>query len=133
MPTPNASRWNIGGSGSPTQNSRVGHVDFMLFVSLSLALGSQREYNFQWNMGFTLFTLYPFYSKVNLPLAQHISTLCFLSHTNSWHRICSLILCICHQISEQNVLWLRTDSSRGGPFFADYFQFLRYNDVLYII
>ena len=31
-PTPNASRWNIGGVGSPTQNSRVGHVDFILFV-----------------------------------------------------------------------------------------------------
>ena len=30
---------------------RVGHVDFMLFGTLSLALGSQREYNFQWNMG----------------------------------------------------------------------------------
>ena len=39
--TPNASRWNIGGVGPPMQNSRIGHVDFMLFVSLSLALGSQ--------------------------------------------------------------------------------------------
>ena len=26
----------------------------MLFVSLSLVLGSQREHNFQWNMGFSL-------------------------------------------------------------------------------
>ena len=53
--TPNANpqgkRWNIGRVGSPRQNSRGGHVDFMLFVSLSLALGSQREHNFQWNMG----------------------------------------------------------------------------------
>ena len=49
--TPNANKWNIGRVGSPTQNSRVGHVDFMLFVSLSLALGSQRKHNFQWNMG----------------------------------------------------------------------------------
>ena len=49
-PTLNTSRWNIGGVGSPTQNSGIGHVDFMLFVSFSLALGSQRGHNFQWNM-----------------------------------------------------------------------------------
>ena len=36
-PTPNASRWIIGGVGSPTQNSRVGPVDIMLFVSISFA------------------------------------------------------------------------------------------------
>ena len=53
-PTPNASRWNIGGVGSPMQNSRIGHVDFMLFMSLSLALASQHEPNFQWNMGLTI-------------------------------------------------------------------------------
>ena len=35
-PTPNASRWKIGGVGSPTQNSCVGHVDFMLFVHFQL-------------------------------------------------------------------------------------------------
>ena len=56
-PTSNANGWNIGGVGSQTQNSRVGHVDLMLFVSLSLALGSQRENNFQWNMGLTLYQL----------------------------------------------------------------------------
>ena len=50
-PTPNTCRWNIGGIGSPMQNSRVYNVDFMLFVSLSLALGSQHKHNFQWNMG----------------------------------------------------------------------------------
>ena len=55
--TPNTSRWNIVGVGSPTKNSRVDHVDFMLFVSLSLALGSQREHNFQWNMGLNLESL----------------------------------------------------------------------------
>ena len=38
---PNTSRWNIGGFGDG-----VGHVDFMLFVSISFALGSQ-----WWNMG----------------------------------------------------------------------------------
>ena len=32
--------------------ARVGHVDFMLFVSISFVLGSQRERNFWWNMGF---------------------------------------------------------------------------------
>ena len=49
--TPNVNRWNIGCVGSPMQNSRVDPVDFMLFVSLSLELGSQHEHNFQWNMG----------------------------------------------------------------------------------
>ena len=29
----------------------VGHVHFMLFVSLLVELGSQRERNFQWNTG----------------------------------------------------------------------------------
>ena len=32
--------------------ARVGHVHFMLFVSILFALGSQREGSFQWNMGF---------------------------------------------------------------------------------
>ena len=35
----------------PTQNSGVGHVHFIFFVLISFALGSQREPNFQWNMG----------------------------------------------------------------------------------
>ena len=42
--TPNAktpNRWNKGRVGSPTQNYRVGHVDFMLIVLI-----------LQWNMGF---------------------------------------------------------------------------------
>ena len=51
MPTPDASQWNIGGVGSPTQNIRVGHVHFMLFMSISLASGTQRKHSFQWNMG----------------------------------------------------------------------------------
>ena len=50
-PTPNASRWNIGGIGSPTRGAGIGHVDFMLFTSYSLALGTQREPSFQWNTG----------------------------------------------------------------------------------
>ena len=37
-PTPNTSRWNIDGVGSPTRGADVGHVDFMLFVSISLTL-----------------------------------------------------------------------------------------------
>ena len=48
--TPNASQWNIGCVGSPCVGARVGHVHFMLFVSISFALGSQRERSFQWNM-----------------------------------------------------------------------------------
>ena len=30
----------------------VGHIYFILFVSISFALGSQREPSIQWNMGF---------------------------------------------------------------------------------
>ena len=50
-PTPDASQWNIGGFGSPTQDFRVGHVHFMLFMSISFASGTQRKLVFQWNMG----------------------------------------------------------------------------------
>ena len=38
---------------SPMQKFCVGHVDFMLFVSISFALGSQRKPSFQWKGGFT--------------------------------------------------------------------------------
>ena len=50
-PTPIGNRWNIGRVGSPTQNSRVGHVHLIFLVSISFALGPV----FQWNMSFTLF------------------------------------------------------------------------------
>ena len=50
-PTPNASRQNIGGVGSPTRGAGVGHVDFMLFVSISFTLVRQCELSFQWNLG----------------------------------------------------------------------------------
>ena len=66
--TPIANRWNIGRVGSPSQN-RVGHVDSMLFVSLSLALGSQRQRNFQWNMGYSVCR----YSKNTLCIAHPVS------------------------------------------------------------
>ena len=68
MQTPRANRWNIGRVGSPSQN-RVGHVDFMLFVSLSLALGSQHQRNFQWNMGYSVCR----YSKNTLCIAHPVS------------------------------------------------------------
>ena len=51
-PTLNTIRWKISVVGSQTQIFCVGHVDFRLFVSLSLALASQCEHNFQWNMGY---------------------------------------------------------------------------------
>ena len=38
---PNASQWNIGSVGSPTQNFRIGHVHFMFFVLISFALVTQ--------------------------------------------------------------------------------------------
>ena len=40
---PNASRWNMGRVGSPHFGAHVGHVDFMLFMSISFAFGSQRK------------------------------------------------------------------------------------------
>ena len=50
--TPNVSQCNIGRVGSPTQNFRVGHVHFMLFVLISYVLVTQCEPNLQWDMGF---------------------------------------------------------------------------------
>ena len=55
--TPNAnakiqSQWNIGYVGSPSIGACIGHVHFMLFVSISFELGSEHECSFQWNMGF---------------------------------------------------------------------------------
>ena len=47
-PTPDASQWNIGGVGP----SGVGHVHFMLFMSISFASGTQHKLVFWWNMGF---------------------------------------------------------------------------------
>ena len=49
--SPNASRWNIGHVGASRFAACVGHVDFMLFVSISFTLGSQHKSNFWWNMG----------------------------------------------------------------------------------
>ena len=43
---PNASQWNIGRVGSPDIGARVGHVHFMLFVSISFGFGSKREREF---------------------------------------------------------------------------------------
>ena len=41
--------WNIGRVGSPRLRVRVGHVDFMLFLSfaLSFALGTKRKTSFR--------------------------------------------------------------------------------------
>ena len=51
--TPNASRWNIGSVGSPRVGARLGHVDFILFVSISFTLGSQCGRGW-WNMGLSI-------------------------------------------------------------------------------
>ena len=53
MRNPNASQWNIGCIGSQTQISRVGHVHFIFFVSISFTLGSQFpvEYGLNWSAG----------------------------------------------------------------------------------
>ena len=41
--TPNMIQWNIGGVGSSGVGARIGHVHFMFFVSISFALGTQRN------------------------------------------------------------------------------------------
>ena len=51
MPIPDASQWNIGGVGLSGIGAGVGHVHFMLFMSISFASGTQRKLVFQWNMG----------------------------------------------------------------------------------
>ena len=51
-PTPDASQWNICGVGSSGVGAGVGHVRFMLFMSISFASGTQRKPVFWWNMGF---------------------------------------------------------------------------------
>ena len=50
-PTPDASQWNIGGVGPSGVGAGVGHVHFMLFMSISFASGTQSKLVFQWNMG----------------------------------------------------------------------------------
>ena len=51
-PTPDASQWNIGGVGPSGVGAGIGHVHFMLFMSISFASGTQRKLVFQWNMGY---------------------------------------------------------------------------------
>ena len=51
MQNPNASQWNIGCAGFQTQIFCVGHVNFILFVSISFALGSQRKHSFSVEYG----------------------------------------------------------------------------------
>ena len=53
LPTrnPNAGQWNIDFVPYPGVGAPVGHVHFMLFVSISFTLGSQHISSFQWNMG----------------------------------------------------------------------------------
>ena len=53
-PTPDASQWNIGGVGLSGVGAGVGHVHFMLFMSISFASGTQRKPVFWWNMGLKL-------------------------------------------------------------------------------
>ena len=48
---PNASQWNICCVGFQMQNSCIGHVHFILFVSISYALGSQRKHSFSVEYG----------------------------------------------------------------------------------
>ena len=58
-PTPDAIQWNIGGVGPSGVGAGVGHVHFMLFMSISFASGTQRKLVFHWNMGFILLCFVP--------------------------------------------------------------------------
>ena len=51
MQTPNASKWNIVCVQFPGIGSHVGHVHFILFASISFALGSQCPVEYGLNMG----------------------------------------------------------------------------------
>ena len=53
---PKASRWNIRRDASLCIGACVGHVHFMSFLSISFALGSQRERDFWWNTDFDVVT-----------------------------------------------------------------------------
>ena len=55
-PKANPQRESVGCVGSPGVGAGVDHVDFMLFVLISFALGIQREPSLQWNMGFTFWS-----------------------------------------------------------------------------
>ena len=50
-PTPDASQWNICGVGPSGVGAGVGHVHFMMFMSISFASGTQCKFVFMWNMG----------------------------------------------------------------------------------
>ena len=67
---PNASQWNKGCIGFKTQFLCVGHVHFMLFVSISFTLGSKRKRSFQWNMGFTIFRNPPGHFRIGADLSN---------------------------------------------------------------
>ena len=56
-PTPDASQWNIGGVGSSGVGAGVGHVHFMLFMSIPFASGTQCKPVFWWNMGFRFYLM----------------------------------------------------------------------------
>ena len=45
-PTPDTSQWNIGGVGPSGIGAGVGHVHFMLLMSISFASGTQRKFVF---------------------------------------------------------------------------------------
>ena len=48
---PNSSQWNIGCVGSPGVGAYVGHVHFMLILSISFELGNQCKRSFLRNRG----------------------------------------------------------------------------------
>ena len=80
MRNSNASQWNIGCFGSSGVGAHVGHVHFMLFVSILCALGSQGKHNIQWNMGFNSQRFWISYNRWIGPLLRDIA---YLGHSQS--------------------------------------------------
>ena len=70
------------------QNYCVGHVNFMLFVSISFAVGSQRKRIFQWNMGFRHSV---FLAGENLPISGDTCGLHCCQQTGAYNDPSSLL------------------------------------------
>ena len=98
---PNMSQWNILHVGSLGIGACVGHVDFMLFLSISFALEGQQKRNFWWNMG-----LFPQVNHIYLCFEMNfhfhfrnsilvgIQLLCYTTHALSYQVVWSVTISI---------------------------------------
>ena len=104
---PNASQWNIVCVGFKTQNSCVGHVHFILYVSILFALGSQCKRSFQWNIGFSFSHNY---DRLALATVTEYTTSRLL-----WRKLSANLQCqLCSIIRgyDESVIWTATTSRK---------------------